>query len=49
MLKNRTRIGSAIETELYEKLQKLSKDSRIPISKLLDEAISDLLNKHESK
>lgn len=46
MLKNRTRIGSAIDKELYENLKKLSENTRIPISKLLDEAISDLINKH---
>lgn len=46
MLKNRTRIGSAIDKKLYEQLQKLSNDTRIPISKLLDEAIADLIIKH---
>ena len=46
MLKNRTRIGSAIDKNLYEQLKKLSEDTRIPISKLLDEAIADLIEKH---
>ncbi|MGL4912252.1 MAG: ribbon-helix-helix domain-containing protein [Romboutsia sp.] len=49
MLKNRTRIGSAIDTELYNKLKKLSDTTRIPISKLLDEAIENLLSKHNQK
>jgi len=48
MLKNRTRIGSAIDTELYNKLKELSENSRIPISKLLDEALEDLIKKHNS-
>lgn len=48
MLKNRTRIGSAIDTELYNKLKDLSKQTRIPISKLLDEALELLLKKHQS-
>ena len=48
MLKNRTKIGSAINTELYNKLKALSEKTRIPISKLLDEALSDLLEKHKS-
>ena len=48
MLKNRTKIGSAINTELYNKLKELSKKTRIPISKLLDEALSDLLEKHKN-
>lgn len=46
MLKNRTRIGSAIDKKLYEQLKKLAEDTRIPISKLLDEAIADLIEKH---
>jgi len=46
MLKNRVRIGSAIDKELYESLKKLSDETRIPISKLLDEAIQDLIKKH---
>lgn len=46
MLKNRTKIGSAIDTKLYSELKELSEKTRIPISKLLDEALSDLLKKH---
>ena len=46
MLKNRTRIGSAIDKKIYEQLKKLAEDTRIPISKLLDEAIADLIIKH---
>ena len=48
MLKNRTKIGSAIDTELYNKLKELSEKTRIPISKLLYEALFDLLEKHKS-
>ena len=43
MLKNRVRIGSAIDIELYDKLKKLSATTQIPISKLLDNAIKLLL------
>jgi len=46
-LTNRTRIGSAIDKALFENLKKLSEQTRIPISKLLDEAIEDLLKKHK--
>lgn len=49
MLKNRTKIGSAVDKGLYTKLQELSKITRIPISKLLDEAIENLLSKHNQK
>lgn len=42
-LKNRTRISNAVDTKLWEKLQQYSKESMIPISKLLDKAIAELL------
>ena len=45
MLKNRERIGSAIDKELLKKLREYSKESKITLSKLLDEAIEDLLKK----
>ncbi|MED3562556.1 ribbon-helix-helix domain-containing protein [Bacillus xiapuensis] len=35
--------------ELAEKLEKLAIETRIPKSKLLDEAIEDLINKHAKK
>ena len=49
MLKNRERIGSAIDKELLNKLREYSKESKIPISKLLDEAIEDLLIKRKGR
>ena len=48
-LKNRKTISSTIEIKLYDDLEKLSIDTRIPKSKLLDEAIQDLINKHSKK
>ena len=42
-LKNRTQIGSAIDKKLYEELKQYSKDTGVPMSKLLDRAISLLL------
>jgi len=47
MLKNRTRIGSAIDTKLYYKLKNLSETSQIPISKLLDNALKLLFKSIE--
>ena len=47
MLVNRIRIGSAVNKELYIKLQQLSATSQIPISKLLDNAIKLLLESTE--
>lgn len=46
-LKNRTRISNAVEKELYEKLQQISKDTMIPVSKLLDQAIRLLIKEYE--
>lgn len=42
-LKNRVVIGSAIDKELVEQLRAYSKESGIPISKLLDKSISQFL------
>jgi hypothetical protein len=48
-LKNRTRISNAIDTELYNKLMELSKETMIPISKLLDKAIKLVLHEYGKK
>lgn len=45
-LAKRVKVGTAIDRELHEKLKQLSEDTRIPMSKLLDEALEDLLVKH---
>lgn len=45
-LKNRKPLSNAVRIELYEKLKHLSNDTKVPMSKLLDEAIEDLLKKH---
>ena len=39
-LKNRIRISNAIDKELWEQLKSYSKETGIPISKLLDKSIS---------
>lgn len=46
-LKTRIRIGNTLETNLLKELKELSKQSRIPMSRLLDEAVNDLINKHK--
>jgi len=48
-LKNRERFGAAYDKELLVELRKLAKETRIPISRLLDEAIEDLVKKHKNK
>jgi predicted DNA-binding protein len=42
-LKNRTAISNAVNTELLNKLKKLSIETSIPMSKLLDKAIELVL------
>lgn len=46
-LKNRTPISNAVETKLYEQLKELSKETMIPISKLLDRGIELVLREYE--
>ncbi len=48
-LKNRTPISNAIDTKLYERLQQLSKETMIPISKLLDKGVELILEKYNKK
>lgn len=47
-LKNRTRISNAVDTKLYNKLKDLSKETQIPLSKLLDNAIELLIDKYKT-
>lgn len=42
-LKNRVIPNSAVDKELYLKLKELSKETKVPMSKLLDKAIVLLL------
>lgn len=42
-LKNRVVVGSAINKQLVEQLREYSKESGIPISKLLDKSIEQFL------
>jgi hypothetical protein len=46
ILKNRVQMGSSVDKVIWERFQQLSKDTRINISKLLDEAMEDLLAKY---
>lgn len=49
MLVYRVRICSTLDKKLDKKLRKITKETKIPISKLLDEAIEDLIIKRKSK
>lgn len=46
ILKNRTRFTSSLKNELIEPFDKLAEQTRITKTRLLDEAIEDLLKKH---
>lgn len=48
-LKNRKPLSNAIDIELSKKLDTLAKNTRINKSKLLDEAITLLLEKYDAK
>lgn len=49
LLVNRTRITTSIKNELITEFDELAKKTRIPKSRLFDEAIEDLLKKYEKK
>ena len=46
---NRTRLVSSLDNSLVKPFHELSKQTRIPKSRLLDEAVEDLLKKYEEK
>lgn len=46
---NRVRFTSSLQKELMPQLDELSKITRVPKSRLLDEAIEDLLKKYEKR
>ena len=48
-LVNRTRFISSLKNELVPQLAKLSEETRVPKSRLLDEAIEDLLKKYKKR
>lgn len=49
VLVNRKKFVSSLANELVEPFDQLSKETRIPRSRLLDIAIEDLLKKYEKK
>lgn len=46
-LKNRVRIGNAVDKKLFDKLKELSKETMIPMSRLLDKGIELVLKEYE--
>jgi len=48
-LKNRSPFGTTIDNTLLALIKEMSVNTRIPLSRLIDEAIEDLLKKYELK
>ena len=48
-LKNRTRISSTLDNEIYKRLKQFSDKSDIPITKILDRAVSMYLDNIDRK
>lgn len=48
-LKNRQHYGVTIDIEILKKFRELADKTRIPQSKLMDEALADLLKKYSDK
>ena len=49
ILVNRTRFTSSLKNELMDGFNKLAQETRIPKSRLIYEAIEDLLKKYEKR
>ena len=49
VLVNRTRFTSSLKNELLDQFDQLAMETRIPKSRLFDEAIEDLLEKYAAK
>lgn len=48
-LVNRKKFVSSLQNELVPQFDQLSRETRVPKSRLLDEAIEDLLKKYEKR
>lgn len=46
-LTTRVRIGNAVDKELFERLKRLSEQTMIPMSRLLDKGIELVLKEYE--
>ena len=49
MLKNRERIGTTLPTDLAKQLKDYSKESMVPVSKIIEKAVKDYLEKENPK
>lgn len=49
MLKNRERIGTTLPTELAKELKEYSKESMVPVSKIIEKAVEEYLQKRATQ
>lgn len=49
LLVNRTRFTSSMKNELMKEFDTLAQETRIPKSRLIDEAVEDLLKKYKKR
>ena len=49
VLVNRTMFTSSLKNELMKEFDRLAEETRIPKSRLMDEAVEDLLKKYEKR
>lgn len=49
MLKNRERIGTTLPTELAKELKEYSKESMVPVSKIIEKAVEEYLQKRATR
>lgn len=48
-LKNREKYATTVDKKILEKFKKLAENTKIPASKLVDEALEDLIKKYETR
>ena len=48
-LKTRTPLGVAVDNEVYKLLKEYSESTGIPMSKVIDKAVTEYLKEHEDK
>lgn len=46
-LKDRKRIGTTVDIDLHDKLKKISEDTMIPMSKLIEKGILLVINEYK--
>ena len=48
-LKNRVQVGIIMDNEIYKRLKNYSDDTMIPMSRIVDKAVEEYINKVEKK